>query len=299
MLILPPLSCTDKMPMSQRGFAGSKFRIGIVVLVMLVLTFGLLWYSTAPNSHLLSTASAAPALHGPYSTKFPATENPISEGGKWINGKAVGIDWADIQTTPGFAFGTEKGTIDYDDSTALLSGTWGPDQTVQATVHTVNQQTNANVFEEVELRLRSSISAHRATGYEVNFRCSKTSGAYTQIVRWNGPLGSFTQLNGNGGSQYGVKDGDVIKATIVGNLITVYLNGVQVDQVSDNTFTSGNPGMGFYVQGISGATVNGDYGFTNFSASDGSTADTASPSVPSGLNATGVSPSQINVRWTV
>jgi hypothetical protein len=127
------------------------------------------------------------------------------------------------------------------------------------------------VYEEVELRLRSSLSAHRATGYEINFRCSKTSNAYTQIVRWNGPLGSFTQLNGNGGAQYGVKDGDVIKATIVGNVITAYLNGVQVDQVTDNTFTSGNPGMGFYVQGISGASVNANYGFTTFMATDGGT----------------------------
>ena len=271
--------------MDQRDFAGSKFRVGILSIVMLMLAFGLLWYSTVPNSHLVTTASAA-TLHGTYNTKFPATENPISEGGNWINGQSVGIDWANIQTTPGLAFGTEKGTINYDDSTALLSGTWGPDQTIQATVHSVNQQSNQNIFEEVELRLRSSLSAHKATGYEVNFRCSKTSNAYTQIVRWNGPLGSFTQLSGNGGSQYGVKDGDVIKASMVGSQITVWLNGVQVDQFSDSSFTSGSPGMGFYVQGISGPTVAADYGFTSFMATDGSDTSSQPPTPPTNLTVT-------------
>ena len=104
---------------------------------------------------LLLTVSEANA--GTYTTNFPLTENPISEGGKWINGKTVGIDWANVSTTPGLAIGRQSSSIKYDDATALLTGTWGPDQSVTATVHTVNQ--NSNIFEEVELRLRSSLSA--------------------------------------------------------------------------------------------------------------------------------------------
>ena len=197
-----------------------------------------------------------------YRTRFPLTENPISEGGNWINGQAAGLDWANIRTTRGFAFGTESGMVKYADSTALLKGTWGPNQTVQATVRTVNQ--NEKIYEEVELRLRSSLSPHKATGYEVNFRCLKTPKAYTQIVRWNGALGSFTILKSVGGSRFGVTTGDVVKATIVGNVITSYINGVQVLQVTDSTFSAGSPGIGFYLEGATG--VNADFGFTSFSA---------------------------------
>lgn len=230
-------------------------------LVMLVV--GLLLWRLGPGSvNMAPTTSRRP--HRVYTTHFPLTENPISEGGHWINGQRTGLDWADVRTTAGFAFGTEAGTARYDDSTALLTGTWGPDQTAQATVRTVDQ--SDKIYAEVELRLRSSLSAHRATGYEILFRCLKTSDAYAQIVRWNGPLGDFTYLNAASGPQYGVANGDVVKATIIGNVITAYINGVQVLQATEATYASGSPGMGFYLEGATG--VNGDYGFTSFSASD-------------------------------
>jgi hypothetical protein len=88
-----------------------------------------------------------------YSTKFPNAENPLSEGGVWINGGTVGLDWHDCVTTPGFAFGTQPATIVFDDSTCLVSGSWGPDQTVEITVHTATPGAHAQ-FEEVEVRLR-------------------------------------------------------------------------------------------------------------------------------------------------
>lgn len=226
----------------------------------------LLWYLAPRCEGGSPTASGrTPRI---YATSFPLTENPISEGGQWTNGRADGLDWADIRTTAGFAFGTEPGTgqgaARYDDSTALLTGVWGPDQMAQATVRTVNQ--NARIYEEVELRLRSALSAHKATGYEILFRCLKTDDAYAEIVRWNGPLGDFTYLSRAKGARYGVADGDVVKATIVGNVITAYINGVQVLQATDDTYATGSPGMGFYLEGASG--MNGDYGFTSFRASD-------------------------------
>jgi len=211
------------------------------------------------------TASAFTGTHGTYTTNFPLTENPISESGNWENGKAIGLDWADAATFPGHAFGLESGTKGYDDAAALLTGRWGPDQTAQATVYSVKQ--NDNIYEEVELRLRSSLSAHSATGYEILFRCSKTKNAYAEIVRWNGPLGSFTYLDRHRGAQFGVATGDVVKATIVGNVITAYINGVQVAQATDSTYPTGQPGVGFFLQGTTG--VNRDYGFTSFTASDG------------------------------
>jgi hypothetical protein len=212
----------------------------------------------------------APAAHRTYSTTFPLTENPISEGGKWINGQTAGLDWANIRTAAGFAFGIEIGGVrpapqKYDDSTALLTGAWGPDQMAQATVHAVNPQDD-KIYEEVELRLRSTLSPHKATGYEICIRCSKSAKAYTQIVRWNGPLGSFTYLDTANGSRYGVANGDVVKATIIGSVITVYINKVQVLQATDSTYKNGSPGMGFYLEGASG--VNRDYGFASFTATD-------------------------------
>ncbi len=103
---------------------------------------------------------------GIYSTAFPLTENPISEGGHWISGNAVGLDWADYRTTPGLAFGTQTGSGGTNDSTALLTTAWGANQSGEGIVHTVNQQSDP-IFEEVAFRFRSSLSAHRNDGYEV------------------------------------------------------------------------------------------------------------------------------------
>ena len=135
----------------------------------------------------------------------------------------------------------------------------------EATVHSVNQ--TEKVYEEVELRLRSSLLARQATGYEINFRCTKTAKAYAQIVRWDGRFGKFAYLTTQDGAKFGVADGDTVRATAVGNVITAYINGVQVLQATDNTYATGNPGMGFFLDGAQSG-VNQDYGFSNFKASD-------------------------------
>ena len=126
-----------------------------------------------------------------YTTNFPLTENPISEAGNWINGGSVGLDWSNVSTTPGFARGQQipdrGGALNYNDSTALVSGIWGPDQTVQVVVRNANTGPGGM---EVEIRLRSTIAAHNATGYEVNWSAQSTN-PYLNIARWNGPLGSY------------------------------------------------------------------------------------------------------------
>lgn len=216
--------------------------------------------------------------HNAYTTSFLRTEQPISEDGKWVSGRAAGIDWADVNTTIGLAYGTEfgKGTGDgvYDDSTALLTGAWEADQTVEAEVRSTRPSDYD--FEEVELRLRSSLSSHNATGYEVLFRCSKTANAYASIARWDGQLGKFTYLIQKKGLGYGVADGDIVKATAVGNVITGYINDVEVVRATDNTYRQGSPGMGFWFKKSSsrkfwlskGAGVNTDFGFRRFAAWD-------------------------------
>lgn len=200
---------------------------------------------------------------GSYSTDFPLDENPISEGGMWINGGTDGLDWHDVSTARGLAIGHQSGTS-YTDGTALLTGSWGAEQTLEAVVHTVNPHDSC--YQEVELRLRSSLSAHDCSGYEVSFKASKSADAYLIIVRWNGALGDFTYLQNLHGSQYGVADGDIVKATISGNLITAYINGVEMGSATDDTYASGNPGMGFNLETGDASCIgtNGDYGFTHF-----------------------------------
>jgi hypothetical protein len=207
-------------------------------------------------------ATSQPSQATVYTTKFTIAENPISEGGRWIGGKTVGLDWGDISTTPGLAIG-HAGPERFADATALLSGSWGADQSAEATVYAGKTFGNP----EVSLRLRSSLSAHRATGYEISNRACNDGSGYLIIVRWNGPLADFTYLANLHDKKYGVKTGDVVRATIVGNLITAFKNGVEMARVTDNTYTSGNPGMGF------NEGENGDYGFTNFSAAEIAAAD--------------------------
>jgi hypothetical protein len=192
-----------------------------------------------------------------YATRFPFTENPISDSGHWTNGKTAALDWGDVSTTPGLAIG-HAGPARYADATALLKGTWGPDQSAEATVYAGKTFGSP----EVELRLRSSLSAHVATGYEISNSVSTEASAYLIIVRWNGRLADFTYLANLHGQQYGVKTGDVVKATIVGNVITAYKNGVLLAQVTDKTYSTGNPGMGF------NEGTNGDYGLSSFTAMD-------------------------------
>jgi hypothetical protein len=197
-----------------------------------------------------------------YTTTFALTENPISESGVWINGGTDGLDWIDVSTESGYAHGNYcPDSPPYKDPTALLKGTWSNDQEAQATVYCVKP--TPSEYQEVEIRLRNTLSAHSCTGYEIFFRCLKDSNAYAEIVRWNGPLGSWTSLQHNSGSQYGVSDGDVIKATVVGNLIVGYVNGVEKVRAVDKVFSSGSPGVGFNY-GVHGTFK--DFGLKDFTA---------------------------------
>jgi hypothetical protein len=100
---------------------------------------------------------------------------------------------------------------------------------------------------EVELRARTSLSPHSITGYEINFRCVADGARYVQIVRWNGPFDNFTYLANVKGP--GLHNCDTVKATIMVDILTVYINGAQVIQAADNKFSAGSPGMGYYIEG--------------------------------------------------
>lgn len=217
-----------------------------------------------------------------YRTRFRHDEDPLSEGGIWVNGRKDGLDWVDVIARNGVAYGAvsrmtaaerrvqqgnlEPGTTpgmapegDYDDPTAVLGGPWGRNQYARARVFSRNQ--TEDYFQEVEIRLRSTIRPHYCSGYEVFWRCLQNENAYVEIARWNGKIGDFTSLARLAGSQYGAQDNDLVEATITGTVIRGFKNGVQVIEATDDAYSEGSPGVGFNF-GVGDTNV--DHGFTYF-----------------------------------
>lgn len=230
--------------------------------------------------------NAGPGGHS-YSTAFPLTENPISEGGAWVGGSRGGRSitghlwnglrlWGDVQTDHGIATGVDEPT-EFGDPTAILAGTWGPSQTVTATVR-VSRALTGHCCHEVELRLRTTITDKSITGYEAY--CSvMQDNQYCHIARWNGPNGSYWNFETQTVNAY-FEDGDVITATATGTnptVITLFRNQHKILEATDTgaagggfgaygPWTSGSPGIGFY------DNYDGNwrgFGLSSFSASDG------------------------------
>lgn len=192
---------------------------------------------------------------------FTTAENPVFQNGAWVNGGVDGGDWYNMQTTPGKAFGTQiTPDVSTIDNIAHLKATFNANQSAQAPAFKQSGYAPTNSHEN-GLYLRLNITLHSATGYEIN--CPIAAAA--QIVRWNGVLGDFTVLTTSGIGFSGLADGDVVLGTIVGSLITVYLNSVSVLTATDTTWTTGHPGMGAFVR--TGGTL-GAYGWKSFTAAN-------------------------------
>src|SRR5579863_9874268 len=71
----------------------------------------LVWHGATGAASVVLAVSASGGTARTYTTRFPLTENPISEGGNRINGKKDALDWTDVRTISGFAFGTELGGV--------------------------------------------------------------------------------------------------------------------------------------------------------------------------------------------
>lgn len=158
----------------------------------------------------------------------------------------------------------ETGGLNPSDSIACLTGTWGSNQMAQATLFT--SDTSGGGHEEMELLLRWDIAANNARGYEINF---SVLGQYCQVVRWNGPHASYLQLN-NDSTQFPpftLTNGTLCAAKVVGNTISVYCGGILAYSLTDNVWSNGTPGLGFYVDGRSVGDGT-HFGWTNYWATD-------------------------------
>ena len=209
----------------------------------------------APDSASMTVAQVETV-----STDFSTTENPLSEGGRWINGRDAGLDWNNVQTDSGRAFAADftGQPSRYSDAVAQLTADFAPNQYAQATVYRTPGY-SPSVPHEIELLLRFQISAHSARGYEVLWGHDGNMA----IVRWNGPVGDYTPLVDN--LQVGAAvSGNVLRAEIVDGVIRVYRNGKLVaTSPRDTTWQDGHPGIGFWP--LPGATL-AAYGWQSFSA---------------------------------
>lgn len=195
-----------------------------------------------------------------YSTNFPATENPLSQGGIWTNG-TIDTNNTAVQTTSGLAFATQvaHSAPPFDDSIAILSG-FRRNHFVQVTV--ANSSAN---LREIELLLDITLAPNLASGYEIDW----TTNFGLNIYRWEGTIGVFTPLAQGITTGVTLANGDVLYAQIVNGVITVRCNGVQVYQGTDNTYSSGNPGIGFYADTNNGTpSANSSLAISSFSCGE-------------------------------
>jgi hypothetical protein len=212
-----------------------------------------------------------------YTTKFRNNENPISEGGNWINAGTCsdtalcpGANGSNVACVDGRAFGTQPGAVPppYTDSHALLTGQWGSDQFVQIVVWWDGAAGTNRDYDEVEIRLRGTLAKNWDRTYNINCRVGTPSThSYIQMSRANGPPDDFTppiaELRGPSAA---CQNGDVITGTVVGDVITAYVNGRKVIQSEDSAIISGAPGFGFFHQGTH--AQNNDFGISGIVASD-------------------------------
>jgi hypothetical protein len=207
-----------------------------------------------------------------YTTNFPLTENPISEGGRWINGGIFGK--TNVQTSPGKAFGTMVGFdgTNFIDSCACLKG-FGPDQQITCTI--ANSGNFSGYSLELELLLRAEIAADHIHLYEVD---CVYGGSGIDLARWDmtkANPNSYTLLRARQQGEVPFSNGDQVQASIIGTLITVKYKRVggafatlfTHDTAGDSLrYSSGNPGIAAWNQ-TGSASAEPLFAWSSFAAS--------------------------------
>lgn len=200
-----------------------------------------------------SSVGAVLTAPGTYTTLFPTTENPLSEGGRWLHLSPL--------TTPmqvsasGKCHGTQTGSGGFDDSHAYfpLGGIYNYE--IEVTWFKTGTPAN-NTEGEILFRYWDGYATYagdfsdtNSKGYELSYH---SEGSYAHVGRWQGadlvapsPLGQIVT-------------GDVWRARIEGFRIRWWINEVALADVTDTNQAlrhgAGYVGIGCFIG--SGATAN-------------------------------------------
>lgn len=200
---------------------------------------------TFRNSRLITMSS--PTV---IDLQFPLDENPTDENGLMLEGLRDGVDWNDMQSggpTDGVRRCFAAVNSGNDSNMCARGGRHviPNDQEVVTTIYRDPAYTPADSH-EVLLLLRWNITANFTRGYEILIPINNGG----QIVRWNGVLNDFTVLSPTGPGNPAPVTGDIVRAKIVGSVITVFYTPIstgiegQIMTVTDSTWAGGNPGAG-------------------------------------------------------
>lgn len=194
---------------------------------------------------------------GSYATAFSSTENPLNEGGVWINGSIVqggtNLTLTDMQSGGGLGYGTQS-SGGVDDSIALCNAyTSAANQKVSGILRcpslaVMNAATSAH---EILIVLRGTFTstnfamAVATLGYTSTgryFQCSANTAGWTGVNEFD--LASAGGWSGDPG----FTDGMAYSFEVTGQTYKFILNGSTLINVADSgsRLTSGRPGVGAF-----------------------------------------------------
>lgn len=194
----------------------------------------------------------SPVLSGSSSLYIPGNLHGLQDGG----------DWGNVKLNNGVLCGTTVSPAPpYNDSVTLIRGTSSPNIQLVSTVYRGANSTAAN-SQECEHLLNGTITSGVASFYESMMAVHGTN-IYVDLVRWNGPLNSFTILRHITAGLSAAQNGWLFKTTKIGPMIRIYIDdGGGFDEITTfdvstadanpngaTVYTGGLAGIGFYQRG--------------------------------------------------
>jgi hypothetical protein len=183
-------------------------------------------------------------------------ENPLSQGGKWITGLSAGF-WKAPAVINGVACASVPNDSDADDSIAVPNPalfSFGSDYYIEATVRRAANYVNTSGH-EIELHMQRLINPGNpgtSPGIECTWQFLDTPSSQSQqLVIWPGAPNQFDTSTLGGVTVTGgfeILDGDVLAFRKSGNNYFIYHNDVQICTFTNNTFSSGGPGIGHFMR---------------------------------------------------
>lgn len=219
---------------------------------------------------------SAQPLSDPYTMNLASNENPVSQGGNFLNGyDDGGGQWLNMQIAGGLLYASAivEGGGYNDDTCCAKPGTFNSTSQFAQGTYFVQSGYNPPSSHEAELLVLWSIADGFTRGYEWLL----TAGGSYELVRWNGPLGGFTAqgnsddslATGKGWTDTpevnnwtgGFGSGEVARLECIVTAgvprLYCYRGATLVLQVRDTSayaWSSGQPGFGAFPR--TGATIN-------------------------------------------